>query len=219
MSLINDALKRARQTQQKNPPPPAGAPLRPVEATRTPGSARGAWLPVLLAAVLVICGGALILFAFSLRSPKDKVENPRPVSTTPAAAKPKPIPTAATTPAPMNPTAAPKPVPAPAPAVVSQPAVSLPPPVVVVPPPAAPAVVATATATESNASAVAAPPAPPPIPKLQGIFFHPARPSAIVNGKTVSIGGKVGDFRVVAITQQSVTLVHAGQTNILKLEE
>jgi hypothetical protein len=53
------------------------------------------------------------------------------------------------------------------------------------------------------------------LPRLQGIFFHATRPSAIMNGKSVFVGDKVGEFRVTAITRDSATVVGAGQTNIL----
>jgi hypothetical protein len=57
------------------------------------------------------------------------------------------------------------------------------------------------------------------LPKLQGIFYRPNRPSALLNGKTVMIGGRSGEFLVVAITQQSVTVARAGKTNVLSLPE
>jgi hypothetical protein len=52
------------------------------------------------------------------------------------------------------------------------------------------------------------PPPPPPLPqlKLQGIFYTPPQPSAIVNGKTVFLGDSVGDFTVKEITKNSVLL-------------
>ena len=53
--------------------------------------------------------------------------------------------------------------------------------------------------------------------KLQGIFFNPRSPSAVVNGKTVYVGDKVSGFRVFAITPQNVTLGTATQTNVLDL--
>ena len=61
-----------------------------------------------------------------------------------------------------------------------------------------------------------APPKPAPL-KLQAIVFNPARPSAIVSGRTLFIGDRIGEFRVVAITQENATLVGAGQTNVLSL--
>lgn len=48
---------------------------------------------------------------------------------------------------------------------------------------------------------------PPEAPKLQGIFYSPTAPSAIVDGKTVRPGDKFGDYRVKAITKYTVTLI------------
>src|SRR5437899_1171526 len=63
-------------------------------------------------------------------------------------------------------------------------------------------------------------PAPkPPPPRLQGILFDPAHPAAMISGRTLFIGDKLGEWRVVAISQESATLVKAGQTNLLTLPE
>jgi hypothetical protein len=48
---------------------------------------------------------------------------------------------------------------------------------------------------------------PPDAPKLQAIFFLPKDLSAIIDGKTVRIGDKVGQYRVKTISKGSVTLV------------
>jgi hypothetical protein len=66
---------------------------------------------------------------------------------------------------------------------------------------------------------VAVEPPKPLVPKLQGISFHPTRPLAVVNDRTVVIGDRVGGFRVVAITRNSVTLISAAATNVLSLSE
>jgi hypothetical protein len=54
---------------------------------------------------------------------------------------------------------------------------------------------------------------------LQGIFYRPARPSAVINAKNVFIGSRVGEFQVLAITRESVTIGSATQTNVLSLAE
>jgi hypothetical protein len=65
---------------------------------------------------------------------------------------------------------------------------------------------------------VASQPLPKPVlPKLQGIFYRPDRPEAIIDGKTVLVGDRVGEFRVLAISRDDVTLAGAGQTNVLSL--
>ena len=48
---------------------------------------------------------------------------------------------------------------------------------------------------------------PPSAPKLQGIFYSPTAPSAIVDGKTIRPGDKFGEYRVKAISKYTVTLV------------
>src|SRR5437867_3476324 len=60
MSLINDALKRAKQAQQNRPPTPAPVPpLRPAEpATRRPASNSNLAVP---AAVLIVIALAAVL--------------------------------------------------------------------------------------------------------------------------------------------------------------
>jgi len=72
-----------------------------------------------------------------------------------------------------------------------------------------------------NAPAVAEPPKPlPPVFRLQSIFFRAKNPSAVINGKTLFLGGRVGDARIVAIDQESATIVtSAGKTNVLLLSE
>ena len=57
------------------------------------------------------------------------------------------------------------------------------------------------------------PPPPPPaanapdLPKLQGIFYSPTSPSAIIDGKIVHLGDQYQQYRVKAITKYTVILV------------
>ncbi|MGA3283249.1 MAG: hypothetical protein ABSD57_02165 [Verrucomicrobiota bacterium] len=53
------------------------------------------------------------------------------------------------------------------------------------------------------------PPSPPPEPKLQGIVYTATRSWAIVDGKTVHVGDRLGEFRVKEISQRNVTLEKA----------
>jgi hypothetical protein len=72
----------------------------------------------------------------------------------------------------------------------------------------------------TNAAALTPPPPPKPAPlRLQAIIFNPRRPSAMISGKTLFVGDKLGDLRVVAINRESATLAGAGQTNVLSLSE
>jgi hypothetical protein len=71
----------------------------------------------------------------------------------------------------------------------------------------------------TNSVAIAPPPPKPPPLRLQAIVFNPRRPSVVINGRTLFVGEKLGDSRVVAIDQESATLVGAGRTNILTMPE
>jgi hypothetical protein len=82
-----------------------------------------------------------------------------------------------------------------------------------------------ATATQPAApvplpAVTPAPPPPPPVnppdaPRLQGIFYSPTAPSAIIDGKNVKLGDRVGDnYRVKAISKYTVTLVGADKKEI-----
>jgi hypothetical protein len=62
-------------------------------------------------------------------------------------------------------------------------------------------------------------PATPAPLRLQAIIFNPRRPSAMISGKTLFIGDKLGDLRVAAISKESAILVGAGKTNVLTLAE
>lgn len=71
--------------------------------------------------------------------------------------------------------------------------------------------VATKQAAEDVLPIVPAPPPPvvlnpPDAPRLQGIFYSPTSPSAIVDGKTVGVGDHYQQYRVTEITKFSVTL-------------
>ena len=67
-------------------------------------------------------------------------------------------------------------------------------------PPPEPTNVPVADAQDSeatNAALAVAPEPPKPAPlRLQAILFNPKRPSAMISGKTVFIGDKLGDLRV-----------------------
>ena len=191
MSLINDALKRAKQAQ--SPAPPPSAPhlhFRPVEPGQTVRHGFGLMFPVALALVAL-----LILFLVwelaQTRATKQPGSSPPSELVARAASRP--------------PTPAP---PAVSPALPATPMTSE-------PIPAAPAVAATDAKVADDAPA----PAKPAPLRLQAIVFNPAHPSAMINGKTVFIGEKVGEFRVGAISQNSATLISGSQTNILELAE
>jgi hypothetical protein len=57
-----------------------------------------------------------------------------------------------------------------------------------------------------------------PIFKLQGVFYRPANPSAVINGKVVYIGDKVEQARVLAIEMEEVLIEYKGQRTVLSLQ-
>ncbi|MBP9903757.1 MAG: hypothetical protein IT579_05020 [Verrucomicrobia subdivision 3 bacterium] len=196
MSLINDALKRAKQTQLQRPPPTPPLQFRPVE----PGQPNPVRTPLLfvglaLALILVIALGGLVVWFVAQKSANGLRVAARTTNeaTAPVAEDAK-----------VGLIATPKP----ASVIPVEPA-----------PVSAPAGLPVATGT--NALQVTKTVEPPKAlaTKLQGIAFHPIRPSAIVNGKTVLVGDRVDDFRVLVITRRSVTLASPGATNVLSLSE
>jgi hypothetical protein len=54
--------------------------------------------------------------------------------------------------------------------------------------------------------------------KLQGIFYRPTNPSAVVNAKTVFVGDRIANAKVKSIDHQSVTLDIGGETKVLTLQ-
>jgi hypothetical protein len=175
MSLINDALKRAKQSQQQNP---TGAlPLLPIETHAHGGTG---WLLPMLAVLLVASACFFIGLAFAKRTlPAKNSENSTIAATyvalqkveTPATAPD--LPKTAATAMPVLQTAAP---------------------------------VETNPPKTSEENSVAASLVLPEL-KVQGIFYDPTRPQAIVNGKAIGVGGRIGDFRVKAISPYRVTFV------------
>ncbi len=222
MSLINDALKKARQAQTATSATAAGPSLRPVEPVRPPRNPI-LTLPFVLALVLVLILAG-VLFAQWYRGASDGVEVRAKAPAQPAVAASDPSPK---TPEPAQPAT---PTPALVDTPLQPPTQAAPEPIIATEPPAA-SVGATNTSAAissvTNADLAVAPtppPVEPPSPplslKLQGIFFNPRQPAALINGRTVFIGSEFDEARVTAINQRSVTVVTpAGRTNILKLEE
>jgi hypothetical protein len=191
MSLINDALKRAKQAQQENPPTTPPLEFRPVEPAQGE-SRRPTLLVVALSLVVVsILGLAGLLVCFVTQSS----QSPLPVAARMADA---PVPPSV--PPPVEPARAPQPV---------------------VPPPAG-EVAEHPDEPDTNGVPVGAAlveALPPPALKLQGIFFNPNNPSAVVNGRTVYLGDRVNGFRLVAVSPVAATFASATETNVLSLSE
>jgi hypothetical protein len=203
MSLINDALKRAKEVQKNNPPPPPDLQFRPADPSQPQQSGR----PILLiVAVVAVLGLAALVVVLAL--PKRGVGRAGADAKEPGAPAPQTI-----APSPVaNPVVVVQPAPMTTPL---KPGTAEPAGQTNTAAPAAPVDSATNAAT----AAIDPTPAKPASPKLQGIFYRPQRPSAVINGKNVFVGSRVGEFQVLAITQESVTIGSATQTNVLSLAE
>jgi hypothetical protein len=204
MSLINDALKRAKQAQTQTPPPAFPQPrLDPVEAKVHARPSRGLALPISL---VIIVSGVLIvaLGRFRERDQKMVTEPNKPIALA-NSIPPKQIPQPAANVTPTSPPAAPKEIPE----------------QVVFGPPSGNTPTKTETkplAPEPVSSNVPAEPSAAPL-KLTGILFHPTHPAAMIAGKTLYLNDTIRDWRLVAINRESATLAHAGQTNVLTLPQ
>ncbi len=192
MSLINDALKRARQAQQENPPVTPPLEFRPVEAASRENRRTNLLAVGLTLVIMAILGlsGLLVWFVSQSRHPAVPVtarEVVAPAAPPTNAALLSPPPPAAQDAGVLKP-------------IVPQPEdLGLP-------------------NTNRVTVAIETPAVPPPPPlKLQGIFFNPQNPSAVVNGRTVYLGDRVNGARVIGISPVAVTLVSATETNVLSL--
>jgi hypothetical protein len=197
MSLINDALKKARKAQ------PAGATanapdLLPVEAGAGGRGGSIFTLPFIIAMVLVLAG--VLIWAW-YRAGQVMVVRGNSSATT-ASAAPK-----ASEPATKVVTTV-------APAETETP-------VSVTTVASTPATDASADAGSTNVQLAAMTEAPKPAGptyKLEGIFYSVKKPSAVINGDLVYVGSRVEAGQVVAIDEESATVVtSAGETNLLVL--
>jgi hypothetical protein len=215
MSLINDALKRARQTQQEAAPAaPPNLQFRPVEpAQRVVRHGVGLMLPIAFAVIALL--GLLFLWQVQKNAPNKSAdtsnettvvahareipENP-PLATAPVVSLTEQTKSSVRSPLPLQTRVASSVVP-----VANADDISAP-----------------SAKVQENSSSAATPgadtgPAKPAPLKLQAIVFNPSRPSAIINGRTLFIGDKMGTFRVVAIGEDTATLAGSGLTNVLTL--
>ena len=201
MSLINDALKRASQAKPSPPAHQQSEPqLQPVEHKRSPVVPLLFLLPVLLL-VLALAGWLFIKAWRTESTPKfSPIKLPVSAREAPAAQ-------------PIGSFGAPQqnngfkpepPSPQPAGSATRMAEASVP---------------APASAPTNPPIATADPP-PPSFPsvRLQGVFFRLTHPQAMINSKTVSVGDKIANTKVIAITRDSVTLQWNGETKVLTLE-
>lgn len=201
MSLINDALKQARCAQPGASATADGPILRPDFSQRRSPVGTSLLLAglivvsLLLAALLLLqwfrSGSEITVSARTTADSQTVQTAPAPQSTAPAAAAQPFAQIAPEKTATDN-----LPVASTTPASASQPTPA------------------------TNASAIVAAPAPPPplTYKLQSLFYRAKDPSAVINGKTLFIGDRVGEAHVVAIDKDSVTIkTRQGETKILEL--
>lgn len=201
MSLINEALKRAKQTQTETPPPP-------LQFRGADKKQKRRVLPILVGAALtlIFAGGMALLVVFLFKRQESRLSAgartapPLPAMsqqssvTTPVLATELPPAPGKTNDVTERP---------PAPSDGTGPIPTFP----------------GEYKTNSLPVSVQVEPAKPTLIKLQGILFNPAQPSAVVNGRTVYVGNVVGGSRVTRITQETVTLVSETATNVLSLSE
>lgn len=218
MSLINDALKRAKQAQQNTAP--VSVPvlqLRPVE----PSPALEPPVSSSRASSLLKPGGVALAVLVALLLAWRHAQNGSSPQVKVVQAKTRPDKSAAV---PTVPVAAPS---HPQANLTTQPMPLATGTTKSSNPPAQPAPVAPLPPKETNQIAAAAnvPAAmpsdeeTPPLSslRLQSIIYNPRRPSALINGRIVFIGDRFGELRVVQISRNTVTMVGLGTTNLLDL--
>ena len=212
MSLINDALKRAREAQQHAPTPEVPAPqLRAEDPERHTRHN----LVLLVPAGLALLALAGLIFVWQVSRRHADADVPQVAAKTPPGDQP----VASPTPTPPVP---PSHVPETHPSSTATDAGSATVPTnSQVATPVENPKPASESAPSAPAVAVVAPEPPPakPPPKLQGIVFNPRRPSALIDGKTLFIGDRFGEFTLIKLTANTATLAGKGVTNVLSLPE
>jgi hypothetical protein len=208
MSLINDALKRAKQAQAQNPfgGQPA-VPLQPVDDTGRPNY----WLrsgAALLVIGTLACSGWFFWKWWGSRGERSPA----------LAANEAKADLAAQSKTPPQPSARKSIIQVSTNIVVRSNAAVTSKPVVLSAPTNA------SISTSQNTAAAPTPPAepaPPPSPfadlKLRSIIYREDRPAAVINGDMLYLGDEIRGARVVRIDRHSVTVERNGETNELRL--
>ena len=212
MSLINDALRRASQSEKNRPQPVSTASgMEPVPATQ--GSRVTAILILVVVVVLLLAGWFFWQWwNIQLRNDTSKSVIIAPVPTV----SPPEAPPVASPPAPDS-----KPVVAapanPAPVAVTAPAVAVAPPPVVV---ATPSVVPAPTVAP-----VKTPPAAAPLPivwpaelKVGAIFFSTTNPRVLISGNLYGLGDEIHGMVLKKIEKDRVTVEWNGHTKEVLME-
>jgi cytoskeletal protein RodZ len=221
MSLINDALKRAKEADSQRPvDPPITVGLRPVDEPGRKGGVFGS-IFVLVVALGILTGAIWFIWqAFNPAPPPPLAVAPaKPAiqpAANPAAASPAPV-ASASLPSASQPSAKA------AAAATAQPGSNAAP----VAPPAAPlepAALATlpapASPTNPVTAAVAAAPVPPtrwPELRVQAVFYRLNNPSVRINGRTLFVNQEIEGVRVAAIQRDGAELVFHGENKTVKV--
>ena len=216
MSLVNDALKRAKEAQDKQTTRPiTGAPLH----TPAPAPSSKLWVVALFCFILAIgvaAGGIWYLkqhggnFSFAFLKPKAETKTGSQIiiitqqktnilaqkSTGKFEVENPPLPPAET----------------PKPATVAETPAEKKPEALVVDN-RRPLNVLPQVAPEKPS----APIQPPQALKLQGILYSATKPAAILNGRTIFVGDHFSEMTVAEISQTQVTLIYSNQPIVLKL--
>ncbi len=211
MSLINDALKRAKQAQQQNPfGGQPTVPLQAVDYARRPNYFLRS-LVALLAVVTLACSGWFFWKWWSSRVERRSVvvavNEAKAASAAQSKARPQLSPRKSAIQVSTN--------------IVVRTNVAV-----------TPKLEADARSAPTNASistsqttaaapAAATEPAAPPSPfadlKLRSIIYREDKPAAVINGDMLYVGDEIGGARVVRIERSSVTVERKGETNELRL--
>jgi hypothetical protein len=211
MSLINDALKRAKQAQQQNPfgGQPA-VPLQPVDYARRPNYFLRS-LVALLAVATLACSGWFFWKWWSSRGERRSVvvavNEAKAESAAQSKARPQSSPRKSAIQVSTN--------------IVVRTNVAVTP-KLEADARSAPTNASIATSqTTAAAPAAATEPAAPPSPfadlKLRSIIYREDKPAAVINGDMLYVGDEIRGARVVRIERSSVTVERKGETNELRL--
>lgn len=199
MSLINEALKRAKRTQ-----PAAssaeGPALRPAESPRQADERQGLLLPILIGAVLALACFLLWQWFHTGAAAQVRARSHAVVEDSAPVIPSAPAPVAALPKAPVVTTV---------PVADQQRWENI---------SSTNAGAVSGELGDTNGVAVPEAKPLPPTYKLQSIFYRAKSPSVVINGKTLFVGDRVGSARVVLIERDAATLVTStGQTNLLEL--
>ncbi len=218
MSLINDALKRARDADRQRGATTPDLNLQPVESpAKNPAASR--WLVLALVLVaLALSFWSFSRWAVTTPSSQDPIAatetqapltaavntraDPSPPSSPPPTADPEPLSIPSTPPTPNAEAIAQDPPPAFDPPATAEPAVALSP---------------TNTAPDELAAPVAS--ELPPELRLQSIIYRLRNPSVVINGRMLQKGDLIAEAEIIEIQRHKVTLRRQDSNLVLTLPD